>query len=91
MLLCPPARSQEFLGFEWQSVYYVYTTLNFGMKVGAVHLHVLLEKDGRFPPPFGTEVLVLAGRYIGATISRPDTRTGPEAVSLGGCGGLYRT
>jgi hypothetical protein len=40
--------SQEFLGFEWQSVYYVYTTLNFGMKVGAVHLHVLLEEDGRF-------------------------------------------
>jgi hypothetical protein len=72
-------------------VYYVYTALNFGMKVGAVHLHVLLEENGRFPPPFGTEVLVLAGRCIGAAIPRPDTRTGPEAVSLSGCGGLYRT
>jgi hypothetical protein len=26
------ARSQEFFGFEWEGVYYVYTSLNFGWK-----------------------------------------------------------
>jgi hypothetical protein len=73
-------RSQEFFGFEWDGVHYVYTALNFGWK-SAPYIYTCFSGEvAGFLRRLGLRYMFLLDdalqRWMGTAISRPDTRTG---------------
>jgi len=78
-------RSQEFFGFEWEGVYYVYTALNFGWK-SAPYIYTCFSGEvAGFLRRLGLRYLFLLDDALGTAISRPGTRTGqPEPFASAG-------
>jgi hypothetical protein len=67
-------RSQEFFGFEWEGVYYVYTALNFGWK-SALYVYTCFSGEvAGFLRRLGLRYLFLLDDALGTAVSRPGTR-----------------
>ena len=67
-------RSQEFFGFEWEGVYYVYTALNFGWK-SAPYIYTCFSGEvAGFLRRLGLRYLFLLDDALGTAVSRPGTR-----------------
>ena len=86
-------RSQEFFGFEWDGVYYVYTALNFGWK-SAPYIYTCFSGEvAGFLRRLGLRYLFLLDDALGTAISRPPSRHPhgtARAVRPGRRGGLCR-
>ena len=69
-------RSQEFFGFEWEGVYYVYTALNFGWK-SAPYIYTCFSGEvAGFLRRLGLRYLFLLDDAMGTAVTRADTRRG---------------
>jgi hypothetical protein len=86
-------RSQEFFGFEWDGIYYVYTALNFGWKSAPYVYTCFSGGVAGFLRRLGLRyLLVLARRYVRDGDIPPEHPHGAaRAVRLGRRGGLCRS